>query len=395
MRLRVGVDAVCLANGRGYGRFARELLTSLVATAPADFVLFADERAEASARATGADVRVVPQRVSPSVAAAADRNRAPADLLRFTHAVWRERLDVFFSPSVYSYFPLPPRLPALVCVHDAIADRFPLLTLPSRRDRLFWRAKTRLALFQARLILTVSEYAARDIAACYRIPLSRIRIAVEAPSAEYFPSTDTELIQQLARRAGVPEGASWFIYVGGFNPHKHVDVIVRAHAEVARALVAQGSEPAPHLLLVGTLSDDVFHGDVVRIRAAIAAAGTEHLVHWTDFVVDAELRHLLSGAVALLLPSEAEGFGLPAVEAAACGTPVIATRESPLPDLLGEGGFFVAPRDEPALVTAMRALADDPLLREAKGRAAKSAASRLSWKQAAKATFSAICEVAA
>lgn len=391
MTLRVGVDAVCLANARGYGRFARELLTSMIGTAPAEFVLFADARAKSAARGTGAEVRVVEQVVSPSLAASADGNRTPADMLRFSRAVWRERLDAFFSPSVYSYFPLPPGLPTLVCVHDAIADRFPHMTLPSRRARLFWRAKTRLALFQSRLVLTVSEYAAQDIADCYGIPADRIRVAVEAPSAEYFPSHETETICALAARAGVPEGGRWFIYVGGFNPHKHVDVLVRAHARVAAAL----GDAAPHLLLVGTLSDDNFHGDGARIRMAIADAGSETRVHWTGFVADSELRHLMSGAIALLLPSEAEGFGLPAVEAAACGTPVVATRESPLPRLLEGGGIFVPPRDEDALVHAMTSLATDDGLRQRMGRTAQQAASRLSWRLAADATFSAIREVAA
>lgn len=392
MTLRVGVDAACLANGRGYGRFARELLSAMVATTPVELVLFADDRAAAASRALGATVRVVPQSVSPTLAASADGSRSPMDMLRFTRAVWGEKLDAFFSPSVYTYFPLPPMLPALVCVHDAIADRYPELTLPSRRARLFWRAKTALALRQSKLVLTVSDYAAQDIADCYGIAPSRIRVAVEAPAPAYHPSRETERdeLARIARQAGVPDGAPWFIYVGGFNPHKHVDVLVRAHGRVAA-----GRAVPPHLVLVGTVSDDVFHGDGVRIRTAIEESGTQALVHWPGFVADEELRHLLSGATALLLPSECEGFGLPAVEAAACGTPVIATRESPLPRLLAEGGFWVAPRDEDALVSAMAQLLDDDTLRRRMGAAALAAASRLSWSRAAKATYGALQEVAA
>ena len=82
---------------------------------------------------------------------------------------------------------------------------------------------------------------------------------------------------------------------------------------------------------------------------------------WTGFVADEDLRHLHAGALALVLPSACEGFGLPAVEAAACGAPVIATTESPLPELLEGGGVFVAPGDEAALTAAMRLmLADEP-----------------------------------
>lgn len=393
MSLRIGVDAACLANERGYGRFARELLAALLPIAPADFILFADDRSmqvaqTLTAKAGRGQIVTVQQNESPTLAAAASRRRTAADMFRFSTATYRERLDVFFSPSVYTYFPLPPGLPALVCIHDAIASRFPHLTLPSWRARFAWNLKTRLALKQASLVLTVSEFAARDIARCYGIPAGRIRVATEAPSASYTPSTDRVEIRRLASGAGVPEGSEWFIYVGGFNPHKHVDLLVRAHARVASE-----RRKAPHLLLVGSTSSDVFHGARSEIVETIRECGTESLVHWAGFVGDADLRHLLSGAIALVLPSECEGFGLPAIEAAGCGTPVIATRESPLPELLPNAGFFVAPRDVDALTAAMRTLMDDPRVREQQSRAALAATAQLSWERAAQSTWQALQEI--
>jgi glycosyltransferase involved in cell wall biosynthesis len=118
-------------------------------------------------------------------------------------------------------------------------------------------------------------------------------------------------------------------------------------------------------------------------------------VHWTGFVPDEELRHLHSGAVALVLPSASEGFGLPAVEAAACGVPVIATTASPLPVLLEGGGIFVTPGDAREVEAAMRRLVDDQGLRAAMGRVARERASELSWERAAAATLAALREAAA
>src|SRR5687767_11164905 len=147
----VGVDATCWANERGYGRFTRELLAAMAAQAPAwRFRCFVDARAHArfTLRAPNVECLEVYQSVSPTAAAAVDGNRSPLDMLRLTRAVAAHPSDVFFSPSVYTYFPLPPGIRSVVTVHDAIAERFPALTLPSRKARLFWRAKVSLALWQ-------------------------------------------------------------------------------------------------------------------------------------------------------------------------------------------------------------------------------------------------------
>lgn len=391
--LRVGIDATSWANPRGYGRFIRELLPRLVRLAPEiRFVAFLDERAAADfeIEADNLDRRVVRQGRSPTEAAAADSSRSPTDMLRFTRAVGREPLDAFFAPTVYTYFPLPRRLPALVGIHDAIAERFPHLTLPSPRARLFWSAKVGLARRQARLVLTVSDYAASELVRVHRIAADRIRIAPEAPSDIYRLPPDPLAAAPIAKRIGLPDGARWLVYVGGFNPHKHVDHLVLAHAR----LVASRADP-PHLVLVGRRSGDVFHGGQAEIERAIARSGSASLVHWAGFVPDEELRHLLAAAAVSVLPSASEGFGLPAVEAAACGTPVVATTESPLPALLEGGGIFVPPGRIDELTEALRTLLDDEALRARMGAVARERALALTWDETARRTLAAIREVAA
>jgi glycosyltransferase involved in cell wall biosynthesis len=385
----IGVDATCWANGRGYGRFARELLRSMTRLAPKDrFVCFGDRPAFDAYPdpEPNVELREVAVSESPTVAAAADSNRAPIDLLRLTRAVWKQRPDVFFSPSVYSYFPLPPGLPAVVTIMDTIVERFPHLTLPSKRARLFWSMKVRLAVAQARLVLTISEYSASSISKVLGVPRDRIRLCVPAPAATYRPSAEAA-VTLAASRAGIPRDADWFVYVGGFNPHKRVDLILRAHASLTTS-----EHPAPHLLLVGSRSGDVFHKEVEQLDAITSELKTEALVHWLGFVSDEDLAPLLTGATASLLPSEAEGFGLPAVEAAACGTPVVATVESPLPDLLEGGGFFVRPGDVDELTAGMRQLLCDPDLRSRMGRVALEKASALSWDRAADQALTALRE---
>ena len=389
--MNIGVDATCWANGRGYGRFARELMRAMTRLAPEDrFICFGDRRAFDAYPdpEPNVELREVAVSESPTVAAAADSNRAPRDLLRLTRAVWKERPDVFFSPSVYSYFPLPPGLPAVVTIMDTIVERFPHLTLPSKRARLFWSMKVRLAVMQARLVLTISEYSATSISKVLGVPRQRIRLCVPAPAATYRPS-DEGAVRAAASRAGLPRDADWFVYVGGFNPHKRVDLILRAHAALVKS-----ERPAPHLLLVGSRTGDVFHREVEQLDAISSELNSEAFVHWLGFVSDEELAPLLTGATASLLPSEAEGFGLPAVEAAACGTSVVATVESPLPDLLEGGGFFVRPGDLDELTVAMRRLLRDRDLRSRMGRVALERASALSWDRAADQALTALREAA-
>ncbi|MGH9175594.1 MAG: glycosyltransferase family 4 protein, partial [Vicinamibacterales bacterium] len=365
----------------------------MVDCAPADtFVCYLDRRAAREFDLKRPNVRpvLVDLGESPTLAASADGRRSVTDLLRLTHAVWQTRPDVFFCPSVYTFFPLPLGLRAVVTIHDTIVERFPELTLPRRSARLFWRAKVRAALWQATLVLTVSEYAAAEIATMLGVAPSRIRIALEAPADAFRPSTPEDDVSGAAERVGIPAGRPWIIYVGGFNPHKNVEAAVRAHARVARAL----GGAAPLLILVGPLNEDVFHGGLASIRAAIANEGTEALVRWAGYVPDDELRHLYAGAQALVLPSVAEGFGLPAVEAARCGTPVVATTASPLPQLLAGGGFFVTPDDLEGLANALSTLCRDHAARQAMGAVALERSSRLTWHRTADAVVASLREAA-
>src|SRR4030095_10218896 len=143
------------------------------------------------------------------------------------------------------------------------------------------------------------------------------------------------------------------------------------------------------LLLVGAVADG-FHQDVDAIQRAIRESGSDALVRWLGYRSDGELRHLHSGAVALALVSASEGFGLPAVEAARCGTPVVATTESPLPQILEGGGLFVKPGDVDAIEAALELLVTDETQRRAMGARALARAQALSWTRSARVTLDAL-----
>ena len=166
---------------------------------------------------------------------------------------------------------------------------------------------------------------------------------------------------------------------------------MRAHAALAR----ESEGGAPHLVLVGATTGDAFFGeDFTRIRAAIDAGRNAALVHWTGFLPDSALRLVHAGALALVLPSMCEGFGLTAVEAADSGAPVIATTESPLPQLLKGGGLFIAPGIFDDLVGALRLVATDEPGRLRMARCARHRALDLTWERTASAVLAALREAA-
>jgi glycosyltransferase involved in cell wall biosynthesis len=136
------------------------------------------------------------------------------------------------------------------------------------------------------------------------------------------------------------------------------------------------------LVVVGDFKD-VFHTHVAQIQSAIALAGLKDRVLLTGFVPDGELVYLYSRAYALVQPSLMEGFGLPAVEAMACGTPVISSRAGSLPEVVGDAGLFFDPTDVASMAATICQVLDDSRLRDDLACRALDRASRFTWDRAA------------
>src|SRR5260370_18256868 len=183
--MRIGIDGGCWSNRRGYGRFLHELLEALLKLdAGHRYTIFLD-RASLRSFSLGGLIEpvLVPTAEGVAEAATAAGRRSIADLLRMSWAVARRPLDLFFFPSVYSYFPLLRPVPMILGMHDTIADRNPQFTFASRRQALFWKCKARLALTQARTIVTVSKYSSQSIQQWFGGPENRIRVLYEPTSA--------------------------------------------------------------------------------------------------------------------------------------------------------------------------------------------------------------------
>lgn len=379
--MRIAIDGGSWSNRRGYGRFTRELVAALGRRGRHEYQLVIDVSTAATldrARHGGVDVITVPLDRTPSNAASAAGWRSPLDLWRMARALGRAPADLVFFPSVYTFVPVPTRAPVVVTIHDVIAERWPALIFSSQRARRFWAAKLHAARWQADRILTVSDFSARGIRDVFQAPLDRIRVCGEAPSAVFTAVKDRQRVVGVLQKLEVDEHSEVIAYVGGMAPHKNLPALVRAFAQLASERPARSLV----LLLVGDHQHDVFlssHADVQRLVDRLCPGR----VRFTGPLSDEDLAALFSSVVAVALPSVEEGFGLPAVEAAACGAAVVVTRASAMPEVLGEGALYSDPDDESTLRVALGQLLDDPALRRLVGERGAERARALSWEAAA------------
>jgi glycosyltransferase involved in cell wall biosynthesis len=376
MAMTIGIDATTWWNQRGFGRFIRGQLGAMLDEPRGHrFVLFIDrEPAEEMIRPNIVIVRV-PTSATVTDSAVADDNRRIRDVLAFSRAASSRPLDIFWFPAVYSWFPVRPGIPSIVTFHDAIAEHFTDLVLPQLRGRLLWDLKVWLAKRSARHIATVSQAAREEIVRYLRISPEKISVILEAADARFGPVTDQSQRQAARQAMGLPASRRLILYVGGLAPHKNLAGLIEGFGKA----VDDGALGDVNLVLAGDPKGDGFHSNVEKLHALVEARGLGDRVHFPGFVPDEVLPALYSDALAVAMPAFSEGFGLPAAEAIACGTPVIATRSGAVAEVVGKAGLFFDPHDAADIAGAIRQVASDGALVERLRAECLPRAAELSW----------------
>jgi glycosyltransferase involved in cell wall biosynthesis len=345
--MRIGFDGGCLPNRRGFGRFARETLRALArARSPHQFAVILDRpSAEQIELPPGCEAIVANVREAPSRAASAQGRRRVGDMLAMGRAAARARLDLIFFPATYSFFPVwnVPRV--VVTMHDTLALAHPELVFPSWKGRVSWTLKEHAAARWADRILTVSEASRRDLIAWFGFAPDRVRVVTEGPDAIFRQLDATVDSESVLTRYQINPQSRYLLYVGGLSPHKNLPRLIEAFASAAPADL--------QLVLVGDHAD-VFHTHVPALREAVTRLGLGSRVLFPGFVPDHDLVHFYNRAEALVQPSLMEGFGLPPVEAMACGTPVLYSRAGSLPEVVGDAGLSFDPNHVRAIAATIR-----------------------------------------
>lgn len=380
--MNIGIDATCWWNNRGFGRFTRELLTALFRLdSPHHYFLFVDQPLDELGHFDNVSVVRVQTTRPTTEAAVADSNRSPLDMLRMSRAVARCPLDMMFFPAVYSWFPVPRKLPTMLTVLDAIAEHYPKLIFPGWKSRLFWTIKMKLAIWSSQRILTISNAAKEEIVEYIGVDPDLIDVTSAAPNPLFRRTGDKALIAAARARANLPSSVPTIVFVGGLAPHKNLHGLLDGF-ELA---LGRGGLEQVHLALVGDFKGAGFFSNYESLYDRVQSS--ERLasrVHFSGYVSDEDLVALYSSALAAAMPSYSEGFGLPAIEAMACGAPVLSSDRGSLPEVVGDAGVYFDPFDVESIAGAITEMVSDDTLRARLSARAVERAREFTWERAAR-----------
>ncbi|MBB2922902.1 glycosyltransferase family 1 protein [Cellulomonas cellasea] len=362
-RLRVLIDATAIPPDLGgVGRYVAELCPAL-ARAGVDVVVVAQARdVEALGRADGVEVLAAPGRIASRAARLAWEQVGLPGVVRSVGA------DVLHSP----HYTMPARVDAarVVTLHDATFFSAP--EVHSRVKQAFFTTATRLAVARADALVVPSHATQEQVLAHVRGDARRFVVAHHGvDTARFHPVPEAERAR-VARSLGL-EGRPYVAFLGTLEPRKNVPALVRAWVGAV-----EGTDPAPALVLAGGPGWDR------EVDPAVAAVPAGLRLVRPGYLPYEDLAGYLAGAALVAYPSLGEGFGLPVLEAMACGAAVLTSRELSLPEVGGDAVAY-AGTDEASLRVALRSLLADPDRRADLARRAVERAALFTWDAAAAA----------
>ncbi|MGD2207702.1 MAG: glycosyltransferase family 1 protein [Anaerolineae bacterium] len=369
--MRIGIDyTAAVRQGGGIGRYTRNLIRALAKLDSAEqasenqYALFV-----AGGWGEGDGLGPWPQNFGIRPAPLSDRwmtilwqrLRLPLPIQLFTGP-----LDLFHSPD----FVLPPvgRTPAILTVHDLSFLRVPEHFVPGFCEYLTGAVSR--AVGRADHILADSESTRRDLVELLAVDPDRVTVIYPGVEPRFRPIEEVPLLEQVRARYRLPE--RFILGLGTLQPRKNFDGLIRAFARLPAA-------EDLHLVIAG--GKGWMYEETLALPARL---GLEGRVHFPGFVDDTDLPALYNVASVFAFPSWYEGFGLPVLEAMACGTPVVAADNSSLPEAVGDAGLMIEAGDAEALADSLVRLMREKHLRERLAAAGIEWAQRFTWEAAAR-----------
>jgi len=363
--IRVGIDGRVLMHYemRGFARYTVELFRAMKEIAGSNVEL----------------ISFSPGPIAPEFLAALDiapvmfeaRREILWEQVELPRQLQRSRIDVFHTTANRG-LPYRGMCKYVVTCHDII-DR-----LPEYCGQEHWRGRWRkkyadfVSRHSADKYVTVSDFSKRDICRFHGVPAERVVVIYNAASPRFHERVPIEQIALVRKKYRLPQ--QYFLFLGGFDKRKNVGALVDAFAQLPKE--------APPLVLAGE-----HKWEFAAISERIAALGLSERILCPDAISDEDLPALYQGAIALVHPSRYEGFGLQLVEAMASGIPVLASRTTSLPEVLGGCGLLFDPEDPASIALQMERIACDGDLRTTLIESGRQRARFFSWHKAAEQTL--------
>ena len=264
-------------------------------------------------------------------------------------------------------------------IHDIAFLTYPETV--AKRTRQWLGKNLKIYCQRADVILTVSEFSRQEIHHYLGIPLEKIHVVYNGVDPkQYHPDYSEDRIQEVKAKYNIP--GAYILYLGTLEPRKNIETLIRAYQRLLTAgpsRFGQNHSVFPKLVLAGKkgwLYDSIFQ--------LVKEFHLENQVIFTGYVDESDAAPLLCGARMFVFPSLYEGFGIPPLEAMACGTPVIVSDCASLPEVVGDAGLLVPPTDIEKLAESMNRLLKDDQLHTALREAGLKRAGQFTWKASAK-----------
>lgn len=360
----------------GIGRYSFHLAQALAEAAPTWRFTFLTQSQAANSRY---DVAGLARWPNVTLRPTAQAIFSWQEQITLPRALPRDHL-LHFPYYIYPYFS---RRRTVVTIYDIISHLYPAY-LPSAIHRALFEITTRLALARSAHVLTLSQSAAADLQRVYGTPAAAITVTPAAADARFQPAAAADT-HGLRQRLALPD--RYVLFVGANKPHKNLRRLVEAWGKLK---AQDATSPSPFAQGIGLVLAGREDPRYMGIREEIAQAGLQEDVIVLGAVSEADLPVLYSGADVFILPSLYEGYGLPMIEAMACGTAVVCSRTSSLPEVVGDdAGLLFDPTDSDEIASALARVLSDDALRTGLRARGLARARQFTWQRTAELTLAA------
>lgn len=369
--MRIGIDARAI-HLQGIGRYIRELIRHLarVDTRNQYIIYFptVEHMDENKIDNPNFQCVLVPYQIY-----------TVKEQLYLPYFLYKDKLDIFHSTTSLA-IPLLRTCRHVITLHDLLLKIHPEF-LPSKLSWVYFQITNWWAIKFADKIITISDFTSKELSALY--PKSRHKITTihNGVSAEFQVIKDKEVLENVKKKYGITK--DYILYVGTYKENKNLPTLVKAYAQLPHHM-----RHSYYLVIVGKQSTRY-----PEVPALIKQLGIESTVICINHVREEDLPVFYSGATVFVFPSIYEGFGLPIIEAMACGAPVVASNQASIPEIATDAAILTDPLNVKGMSGAVYDVLSNPQLRKMLVEKGLERAKSFSWEKTARETMQLYCDV--